>query len=102
MKPSISILDYEAAERELLLARARRIWQLHAFAFAAAAVTLISMGVLTTGIPWLTYLVLAVWAVVVAMHYRQAVRYGDAHIREQQVRIEWRAGRSREGFLGRA
>jgi hypothetical protein len=95
MTTKISVDAYEAAERDLLLDRARKVWRRHAVTFALAA-GLIALVELRWGASWFAYFVLAVWAVVVGFHYRGWVRHGDERIREQQGRIEWRAGRSNE------
>lgn len=92
----ISVEAYEAAERELLLTRARRTWRRHAVTFALALGVAVLAGVLWGGPAWFVYLALAVWAAVLGHHYRGWVRHGDERIREQQGRIEWRAGRSNE------
>jgi hypothetical protein len=93
MRTEISVDAYEAAERDLLLAHARKIWRRHATTFALVVGGLILFELRSDGASWLVYLALAAWAVVVGLHYRGWVRYGDARIREQQSRIEWRAGR---------
>ena len=51
------------------------------------------------GGPWTPdVLLLLGWAVVLLLHYRWAREYGDVHVREQQIRAEWNAGRSKEGL----
>lgn len=101
MKARISVNDYEAAERDLFLAHARRVWRRHALVFAVALLALILVAIGPGGVSWLAYLVVSAWAVVLAVHYRGWVRYGETRIREQQVRIEWRAGRSNEHLVPR-
>jgi hypothetical protein len=101
MRAKISIDEYEAAERDLLLAQARKAWRLHAIVFGLAVGVLILAGFLAGGASWLVYFVLALWAVVLGLHYRGWVRYGAERIREQQFRIEWRAGGANESLLPR-
>lgn len=100
--PDITIQDYEAAEREILTRSLRRHWLTHAGVFGAAAAGVAIAAVSGAGVSWTVYFVLALWAIGLALHYRVSVRYGDAHVREQQVRIEWNAGRSKEHLLPRA
>jgi hypothetical protein len=100
MRAAISVSDYEAAERELYVADARRAWRRHATLFAAAVVV-VALGVPTGNVPWLAYVVVALWAVVLASHYYGWVRHGDERIREQQTRVEWRAGRENEQLVPR-
>jgi hypothetical protein len=102
MKTKISVDAYEAAERDVLLAHARKIWRLHAVAFGLAVGALILVELRSGGTSWLVYFVLALWAIVVGLHYRGWVRHGDERIREQQFRIEWRAGRSNERLVPRS
>jgi hypothetical protein len=47
-------------------------------------------------------LALSLWAVALGVYYRRWVRHGDERIREQQFRVEWRAGRSTERLTPRA
>ncbi len=101
MNDRISVNDYEAAERDLFLAHARTIWRRHALVFAAALLAVILVAVGPGGISWLVYLVVAVWAVILAVHYRGWVRYGETRILQQQVRVEWLAGRSNEHLVPR-
>lgn len=101
MRTKISVDAYEQAERELLLARARRAWHLHAVALGTAVAALILIELRAGGAPWLFYLVLSLWALGLAVYYRGWVRHGDERIREQQFRIEWRAGRSSERLVPR-
>ena len=98
----ITVEAYEVAERELLLARARKVWCRHALTFAVAVGLTVFAELSWGGVSWLVYFVLALWAVVVGLHYRGWVRHGDERIREQQGHIEWRAGRSDEHLLPRA
>ena len=102
MRESISVQAYEAAERELFATRSRQLWRRHAGVFAGVTAAVIALDVLGVGSSWLVYLVLAGWALALVLHYRHSVRYGDAHLREQQVRIEWRAGRSNERLVPRS
>jgi hypothetical protein len=102
MKPTaISLEEYEAAERELAERRARRFWFLHASLFVVVAGTLAILEASANGSLWWPYVVLASWALVLFGHYRGSIRYADAHAREQQIRIEWRAGRSRDELVPR-
>lgn len=96
MRAAITIDAYETAERELLLARARRVLRRHAVALATAAVVLVLGELFLDGAPWLAYLAVSLWALGVVVYYRGWVRHGDERIREQQFRVEWRAGRSSE------
>lgn len=102
MRRIISIEAYEAAERDLLLARARKVWRRHAVIFALAVGLLALVELRWGGTSWLVYFVLAVWAVLVGIHHRGWVRHGDERIREQQGRIEWRAGRANEYLASRS
>jgi 4-hydroxybenzoate polyprenyltransferase len=96
MKAEITLDAYESAERELLLAHARRVLHRNAIALAIAAVLLV-VGELVAGrAHWLAYLAVSLWALGVAVYYRTWVRHGDRRIREQQFQVEWRAGRSNE------
>jgi hypothetical protein len=91
MRTKVSVDAYEAAERDFLLGRARKHWRLHAVAFGLTVAALVLIE-LRTDASWLAYFALAVWAIVLGLHYRGWVRHGDERIREQQFRIEWRAG----------
>jgi hypothetical protein len=95
-RKTISVGDYEAAERELLVGRARHGWHLHGLIFAIAGAVLVFLEARSGGGLWWPYAVLLGWTLGLLLHYRLLVRYADAHVREQQIRIEWRAGRSRE------
>ena len=99
MRAKISMDAYEAAERDLFVAHARRIWRRHASVFTVALLALVVTEVQLGSVSWLGYLVMSLWAVVLAAHYRGWVRHGDERIREQQSRIEWRAGRSNEHLV---
>jgi hypothetical protein len=102
MRPAaISLQEYEAAERELALRRARRYWLLHACLFAVAAGMFAIVEAGAKGGLWWPYVLLISWALVLFTQYRWTIRNGDAHAREQQIRIEWRAGRSREELVPR-
>jgi len=102
MKPTaISLEEYEAAERELAATHARRFWFLHASLFVVALGSFAIVEAAANGGLWWPYLVLTAWALVLLAHYRRSIRYGDAHAREQQIRIEWRAGRSRDELVPR-
>lgn len=95
MRAVITLDAYESAERELLLAHARKIVLRHAVALAAVVVVLV-LAEFVSGGHWLAYLAVSLWALGVAVYYRGWVRHGDRRIREQQYRAEWRAGRSNE------
>jgi hypothetical protein len=102
MKPTaISLEEYEAAERELAATHARLFWFLHASLFVVALGSFAFVEAAANGGLWWPYLMLAAWALVLLAHYRRSIRYGDAHAREQQIRIEWRAGRSRDELVPR-
>lgn len=101
MRAPISVSDYEAAERELYAADARKAWRRHAAVFAVGVVALI-LAATTGNVPWLVYFVVSLWAVMLATHYYGWVRHGDERIREQQTRIEWRAGRANEHLVPHA
>jgi hypothetical protein len=101
MRAKISVDAYEAAERDLVLAGARKAWRRHAVTFALAVGVIALVEVRWGGVPTLVYFLLGAWAVGVGIHYRSWVRHGDARIREQQVRVEWRAGRSNEHLVPR-
>lgn len=102
MRPkAISLQEYEAAERDLAQRRAKRFWLIHAALCTAAGAIFAIIEVGANGRLWWPYALLISWALVLAAHHRWAIRYGDAHAREQQVRIEWRAGRSREKLVPR-
>jgi fatty acid desaturase len=98
---TISLQDYEAAEREFLLMRAKKIWRGHAAVFVAVAATFAYLEKAAGGGIWWPYVIVVAWSVALFVHHRSAVRYGDAHAREEQIRIEWRAGRSKEQFVHR-
>ena len=101
MNTTISVDAYEAAERDLVLSRARKVWRRHAITFALAACLVTLVELRSGGTSWVVYLVLALWAVIVGFHYRGWVRHGDERIREQQARIEWHAGRGGELLVPR-
>jgi hypothetical protein len=102
MKPAeISLEEYEAAERELAERHARRLWFVHASLFVVAVGALALFEARANGGLWWPYVLIAAWALVLFAHYRWSIRYGDAHAREQQIRIEWRAGRSKEELVPR-
>lgn len=101
MRTTISVDAYEAAERDFLIARARKVWRRHAVTFAVAVGSVTLVELRAGGTPWLVFFALALWAVVVGLHYRGWVRYGDERIRDQQGRIEWRAGRADEHLVPR-
>jgi len=98
---AISLEEYEAAERELARSHAKRMWLLDAALFALTAATFAIVEVGANGGLWWPYVLLLSWAFALVAHYRWSIRYGDAHAREQQVRIEWRAGCSREKLVPR-
>lgn len=102
MRAVITLDAYETAERELALVHARRIWRRQAAALAAVVGTLILAELIWSGAPWFAYLALSLWAVALGVYYRRWVRHGDERIREQQFRVEWRAGRSTERLTPRA
>jgi len=101
MRAVITLDAYESAERELLLAHARRVLRRHAVGLSAVVVSLVAFELLSDGAPWVIYLALSAWALGLAVYYRAWVRHGDERIREQQFRIEWRAGRSGERLVPR-
>lgn len=93
---TISLRDYEEAERQLLLAQRMRRWRQHGAVYAIMGTVLLLLNVRSGG-PWLLdVLLLLGWAGVLLLHYRWAHEYGDVHLREQQIRAEWRAGHSKE------
>jgi fatty acid desaturase len=101
MNARISLTDYEAAERDLFRAQARTIWRRHALLFAAVLVVSILVMVGPGSFSWLAFLALSAWAVVLVVHYHGWVRHSDERIREQQGRIEWRAGGSNQQVVPR-
>lgn len=98
-KTTISVDAYEAAERDLLLARARKVWRLHAVSFGVAVAALVLVELRWGGTSWLVYFVFGLWALVLGLHHRGWVRHGDERVREQQYRVEWRAGRADEHLV---
>jgi 4-hydroxybenzoate polyprenyltransferase len=96
MKAAITLDAYETAERELRLAHARKVLHRNAIALATVVALLVLGEFVAGGAHWLAYLAVALWILGVAVYYRVWVRHGDRRIREQQFRIEWRAGRSNE------
>jgi 4-hydroxybenzoate polyprenyltransferase len=100
-RTTISLQDYEVAERELALRHAKRRWIWHAAVFGVAVAVFLLLELLAGGTVWWPYVLLVAWASALFAHYRWAVRFGEAHIREEQVRIEWRAGRSKEKLVTR-
>jgi hypothetical protein len=102
MKPTpITLEEYEAAERELALRQAKHVWRVHASVFALAAATSAVIELSQSGSLWWPYVLLVGWALVLFAHYSWTIRYGEAHAREQQIRVEWRAGRAREDLAHR-
>lgn len=101
MNAAVTLDAYETAERELQLAHARRVLRRNAVALGVAAVVLVLGELVADGAPWFAYLAVSLWALGVALYYRGRVRHGDARMREQQFRIEWRAGRSIERLVPR-
>jgi hypothetical protein len=101
MKAPITLDAYEIAERELQLAHAKRVLRRNALALAAAVAVLVLGELVASGAHWFAYLVVSLWALGVAVYYQGWVRHGEARIREQQFRIEWRAGRSNERLIPR-
>ena len=102
MKPTpISLKDYEAAEREFVLRRNKRFWLLHAslFGIGTAIFAIVEAG--ASGALWWPYVLFVAWAIALFTHYNRLVRYGDAHERQQQIRIEWRANRAKEDLVPR-
>ena len=94
----ISLQDFEEAERQLLLTQRMHRWRVHAVIYAVVGTLLVLLNVRSGG-SWLPDgLVLGVWAGFLFGHYRWAREYGDVHVREQQIRAEWNAGRSKEGL----
>ena len=100
-RTAISLQEYEAAERELTQRRAKRFWLRHASLFAVVAATFAIVEVGANGGIWWPYLLVASWALVLFAHYRWSIHNGDMHAREQQIRAEWRAARSREQLIPR-
>jgi hypothetical protein len=100
MRSTITVEAFEAAERELVTTHARKLWRIHAvfYALAIAAIVLLSLFVT---VAWFVYFGAFVWGALLWLHFVTWVRHGDARVREQQVRIEWRAGRSREHLIPR-
>jgi 4-hydroxybenzoate polyprenyltransferase len=96
MKAAVTLDAYESAERELLLAHARKVLHRNAIAFATVVALLVLGELVFNGAPWFVYLAVFLWALGAAVYYRGWVRHGDRRIREQQFRVEWRAGRSNE------
>lgn len=95
----ISVQEYEEAERQLLLTQRMHRWRVHAAVYAVVGALLVLLNVRSGG-PWLLdVLVLGVWAGFLFAHYRWAREYGDVHVREQQIRTEWSAGRSKEELV---
>jgi fatty acid desaturase len=97
----ISLKEYEAAERELAERRAKRFWLWNATLFAVAAAIFAIVEAGANGALWWPYVLLILWVVVLVVHRRWAIQYGDVHKREEQIRIEWRAGRSKEKLVPR-
>ena len=100
-RAAISLQEYEAAERELAQKRAQRFWLRHASLFAVVAAMFAIVEVRANGGIWWPYLLVASWALVLFAHYRWSIRNGDVHVREQQIRAEWRAARSKEQLIPR-
>jgi hypothetical protein len=95
----ISLKEYEEAERQLLLTQRMKRWRRHSAVYAVVGTVLLLLDVRPGG-PWTPdVLLLLGWAVVLLIHYRWAREYGDVHLREQQIRTEWRAGRSKEALV---
>lgn len=95
----ISLKEYEEAERHLLLTQRMKRWRRHGALYAVVGTVLLLLDVRSGG-PWtLDVLFLLGWGAVLLLHYRWAREYGDVHVREQQIRAEWRAGRSKEDLV---
>jgi hypothetical protein len=95
----ISLQEFEEAERQLLLAQRMHRWRIHAVVYAVVGTLLVLLNVRSGG-SWLPeVLVLGVWAGLLFGHLRWAREYGDVHVREQQIRAEWNAGRSKEELV---
>jgi 4-hydroxybenzoate polyprenyltransferase len=101
MRAVITLDAYETPERELVLAQARRVLRRHAIGLATVVAVLVALELLSEGAPWVVYLALSVWVLGLAVYYRGRVRHGDERIREQQFRVEWRAGRSNDRLTTR-
>ena len=101
MNAAVSLDASEIAEREVQLAHARKVLRRNVVALGGAAVVLVLGELVADGAPWFAYLAVCLWALAVGGYYRGRVRHGDARIREQQFRIEWRAGRSKEHLIPR-
>jgi hypothetical protein len=95
----ISLREFEEAERQLLLTQRMHRWRVHTVVYAVAGALLVLLNVRSGG-PWFPdVVVLVVWAGFLFGHYRWAREYGDVHVREQQIRAEWSAGRSKEELV---
>jgi hypothetical protein len=93
---TISLKEYEEAERQLLQTQRMRRWRGHGAVYAAVGTVLLLLDLRTGGLWWPLVLLLLAWAGVLLFHHRWVREYGDAHVREQQIRAEWSAGRSKE------
>ena len=95
MAATISVQDYERAERELKREEARRGFRLHSTVYVAINLMLIAINLLVIAATsatmiWFVYPLVG-WGIGLTMHYIFGVRLIDAEITERQERVERRA-----------
>ena len=92
MATSITLRDYEEAEREFMQAEERKGFRLHVIAYALVNVLLFGINmalVFWTDADFIWFAFpLAGWTVGLAAHYVFGVRQMETHVAEWQQRIE--------------
>jgi 2TM domain-containing protein len=93
-RAQVSLKEYQAAERELVVGDARIGWRIHAALYAVVNAGLALVNLLALpGEVWFVYPLLG-WGIGLALHYRQ-VRFAARSLGERQWRIEQYASTSR-------
>jgi hypothetical protein len=87
----ISMEQYEQAEREVVLAEWRHRWRVHAVWFLIGNALLALSSIRFSAGYWFVFALVG-WSVVLLAHYVLAVGRGEVRLREQQIRVAWRAG----------
>ncbi len=96
MAVTVSLRDYERAERELMRTEARQGYRIHATVYVVVNLLLLASNLLVISITdtdmiWFVFPLVG-WGIGLAMHYVFGIRRLETHITDWQGQIERRAG----------
>jgi hypothetical protein len=88
MADTITVRDYERAERQLRIEEERRAFAIHAAIYVTANVAITAYNLFVESEFVWFYMPSLAWGVILALHYIFSVRLIDRQIRKRQTKVE--------------